>query len=100
MSRVKRMDPIEVPQVEQRRFRLFVLAVALFLVAAPLLLWYLGQFSVRAYFVVSLLWVLISSEIFAPENPDTTWWTRLQWIKLVGVLVLAYIVFERAMAVV
>lgn len=64
-----------------------------------MILWSIGQLSIRTYSVVVLLWLLVSSEVFAPESPDIQWWNRLQWVKLAGVIVLAYIFFERITAV-
>ena len=64
-----------------------------------MVLWTVDMFSIRTYFIISFAWLLISSEVFAPAEPEMIWWTRLQWIKAAGWLILAYIVFERIVAV-
>jgi len=94
------MPFISAPQVEQHRFSLFVLVVAVFVALLPVALWTAGRFSVRTYFLISFVWFLIVSEVFAPAEPETNWWRQLRWIKLLGVLVLCYIVAERVAVVV
>lgn len=99
MTWVKQMPLVSTPLVEDNRFQLFILTFSLFVVGIPILLWGIGQFSVRTYFIVVFIWLLITSEIFAPANSDVTWWRRLQWLKALGWIVLAYIVYERVAAV-
>lgn len=86
--------------IEERRFRVFLLTLLTLVTVSPLLLLAVSTFDVRTYFVVSFLWLLISSEVFAPSDPESVWWRRLQWVKVAGWLVFAYIVFERIVAVV
>jgi hypothetical protein len=88
------------PELDDRRFRLFLSTFVLFLLVAPVVLWQVDLFSIRTYFIASFLWFLISSEVFAPQEPDVRWWARLRWVKLVGWIVLAYIIFERVNAIV
>lgn len=59
------------------------------------ILWATSLVSLRTAVVVSFLWLLVSSEVFAPQDPDSGWWRRLQWIKAGGWLALSYIIFER-----
>lgn len=86
--------------VKQRRFPLFVLVFAVFLLVSPVVLWTVGLLTARTYFIACFVWLLISSEVFVPTDPDAVWWSRLQWVKAVGWVVLAYIVFERVIAVI
>lgn len=58
-------------------------------------LWAGDLVSLRTAVVVSFLWLLVSSEVFAPGDPDSGWWRRLQWLKAGGWLALSYIIFER-----
>jgi hypothetical protein len=100
MTRVKRMTLEPLPEFEDRRFRQFLSTFVLFLLVTPVILWQADLFSIQTYFIVSFLWFLISSEIFAPQEPNARWWVRLRWIKLVGWIVFVYIIFDRVNAVV
>jgi hypothetical protein len=81
-----------------RQFLLFLVTFVAFITVVPVVLWTIGQFSMRAYFTVSFIWLLVSSEVFAPSRPKADWWTRLQWIKAGGWVILGYIVLERVIA--
>jgi len=87
-------------RTQQDRFRLFVAVLLVFLGILPVLFWMVGEFSLRSYFILAFIWFLISSEVFAPSEPETVWWRRLRWIKAAGWLVLVYITGERVMAVI
>jgi hypothetical protein len=86
--------------VEQRRFPLFVLPFVIFVIVSPVALWMINLFTARTYFVACFVWLLTISEVFVPTEPDAAWWRRLQWVKAGGWIVLAYIVFERVVAIV
>ena len=86
-------------EAHQDRFRRFVVVLVAFLALLPILFWSLGEFSLRSYFILAFVWFLITSEVFAPTEPETVWWRRLRWIKAAGWLVLVYIVAERVTAV-
>lgn len=86
-------------ETQQYRFRRFVVVLVTFLAVLPILFWSLGEFSFRSYFILAFIWFLITSEVFAPAEPETVWWRRLRWIKTAGWLVLLYIVAERVTAV-
>lgn len=58
-----------------------------------------GLVSLEQYAVYAFLWLLVSSEVYAPPDPGSAWWRRLQWVKAGGWVVLAYVVFERLAAV-
>lgn len=100
MAMSEQFPTMSTPAVKQRRFPLFLLSSAIFLSVAPMVLWLADLFSIRTYFIVSFTWLLISSEVFAPADPEMVWWHRLQWVKVAGWLVLVFIVFERVVAAV
>lgn len=81
--------------IDARWFRSFLLVYVPFLFVSLVVLWALGSFAVRTYFVVAFLGLLVTSEILAPADPKTVWWKRLQWIKAGGWVVLLYILVER-----
>jgi prolipoprotein diacylglyceryltransferase len=85
---------------DKRRFQLFTFVFGIVTAILPVVLWSIGQLTLRSYCVVVLVWLLISSEVFAPKSSDIQWWNRLKWVKLAGWIVLGYIVFERITAVV
>lgn len=82
-----------------RRFRLFLVFFVPFLVLLPLVLLEFGRFTLRAYVLASFVWLLVTSEVFAPTDGTPTWWTRLRGIRAVGWLVAVWILFQRVMAV-
>lgn len=97
---LERDSTVSFPATEQRRFQVFLLIFVIFLVVFAVVLWAIGLFTARTYFIVCFLWLLVSSEVFAPSRQESLWWNRLQWVKAGGWIVLAYIVFERVVAVV
>jgi hypothetical protein len=86
--------------IEAQWFRSFLLVYAPFLFVSLAVLWALGSLSVRTYFVVAFLGLLIISEILPPADPETVWWKRLQWVKAGGWMVLLYILVERVSMVI
>lgn len=91
---------VSTPRIQQRKLRHFLSVFILFLLLSPIVLWAIELFSVRTYFIVSFVWLLICSEVFAPTDLETIWWRRLQWLKAGGWIVFIYIVVERVIAVV
>lgn len=94
------MSYIPTVKTKNQRFPLFVYAFIVVVVVLPLLLWLFEEFSPRAYFLFAFLWLLISSELFAPTEPESKWWDRLQIVKLVGWIIFIYIISERFLVVV
>ncbi len=60
----------------------------------------LNSFSVETYFVLAFVWLLISSEVFAPVDGESVWWVRLRWVKVGGWVVFAYLLFQRVTTVI
>lgn len=81
------------------RFRAFLGLSLVFLLATPVALSAVELFSIRTYALVSFVWILITSEVLAPNESGTEWWRRLRWFKIFGWFVLIYIVLERFAAV-
>lgn len=100
MTWAKRIPLISIPKVEENRFPLFLIFFTSVTVVTPVILWVLDLFVIRTYFTLSFIWLLISSEVFAPVDPDNDWWGYVLWLKLIGWLVLAYMIAERVFLVV
>lgn len=97
MSWSKRIPLLSIPKVEENRFLLFILFFTSVILVAPAILKFLDLFSIRTYFLLSFIWLLISSEVFAPADPDTDWWGYVTWLKVIGWVVLVLIVAERVL---
>lgn len=81
------------------RFRVFLALSLVFVAVAPIALSAIELLSIRTYVLVTFIWVLLSSEVLAPNESTEGWWRRLQLVKIVGWFVLMYIVVERFAAV-
>jgi len=55
----------------------------------------LGAFSLELFFVLSLISLLVVTELTAPFQITPTWRRRLLWVILIGLSGFAYIVFRR-----
>lgn len=99
VTEVRNILAVDTPAAQKRRFHLFLAVLAGVILGLPLFLVTTEQFSLRTYFVLCFLWFLISSEIFAPSDPKTRWWSRLKWIKILGWVVFAAIIAERFAAI-
>lgn len=95
VTEVRNILAVDTPATQKRRFRLFLATLAGVVLGLPLFLVTLEQFSLRAYYVISFLWFLVSSEIFAPSDPKTHWWNRLKWIRLLGWILFGLVIAER-----
>lgn len=87
------------PKAEEGNVRLLVGSFTAFAVLSPIPLSLLDMLSIRTYVLASFCWLLIASEMFAPERGDVSWWSWLQWVKAGGWIVVVYIVVERFLAV-
>lgn len=77
-----------------RRMR-FVHGVVAWLLGTILVLAVLDAFELELFFVLSLIGVLIVTELTAPVNVTPTWRKRLRWVIAVGLLIFGYIVVMR-----
>lgn len=77
-----------------RSFR-FVVAQTAGMLGSLIVLTLLGAFSLELFFVVSLISLLVVTELTAPFRITPTWRRRLLWVILVGLAGFAYIVIRR-----
>lgn len=93
-----RQSPHEIVNPDRQKLKWFVTSQLVFLLAAPVLLRYIGVFNLEVYFLIAFVWFLCVSEILVPGSPDVDWWQWIQWIKVGGFAVFAYIVVQHALA--
>lgn len=93
------MSHVPTVKTNNQRFPLFLYVFFVVVLAIPLLLWLFGEFTLRAYYVFAFLWLLISSELFAPTEPESKWWDWLQVVKIAGWVIFIYIISERFLVV-
>ncbi|MFP9193530.1 hypothetical protein ACLI4Q_18070 [Natrialbaceae archaeon A-CW1-1] len=80
----------------QRRIR-FIYYQLTWMIATILILSTLSSFSYETFFVLSLIGLLITTELTAPANVTPKWRTRLRWIILVGLIWFGYFVIRRTL---
>lgn len=73
----------------------FVAAQTAGMMAALIVLTLLSAFSLELFFVLSLISLLVVTELTAPFQITPTWRRRLLWVTLVGLSGFAYIVIRR-----
>jgi len=73
----------------------FVAAQTAGMMAALIVLTLLSAFSLELFFVLSLISLLVVTELTAPFQIMPTWRRRLLWVILVGLSGFAYIVIRR-----
>lgn len=56
---------------------------------------FFGVLSVRRLFLLIYIGFLVSFELTSPKiaNHASTWWRRLRWIQVLGLIVLAYLLW-------
>ena len=77
-----------------RRLR-FVRAQMAWMVGVILVLAALVAFSYELFFVLSLIGLLIVTELTAPVNVTPQWRSRLKWPIAIGLVIFAVIVVRR-----
>jgi hypothetical protein len=82
-----------------RRRQQFVIGTLAWQLAAVLGLVLLGALSYELFFVLSLIGFLVVIELTAPLNVRPMWRRRLKWLIAAGLLVFAYIVIRRVLAI-
>lgn len=78
----------------RRSFR-FVVAQMAGMLGSLIMLTLLGAFSYELFFVLSLISLLVVTELTAPFRITPAWRRRLLWVILVGLSGFAYIVIRR-----
>lgn len=82
-----------------RRRRRFITGTLAWQLAAALLLVLLGSLTLELFFVVSLIGFLVVTELTAPFTVTPQWRRRLRWLIALGLLVFAYVVVKRILAI-
>ena len=82
-----------------RRRQQYVTGVIAWCLSATLALVLLDSLSYELYFVVSLIGLLVVTELTAPFNLTPRWRRRLKWFILLGLLGFAYVVIRRILAI-
>lgn len=77
-----------------RRMR-FVHGQLAWMVATVLVLSLLGSLSYELFFVLSLLGLLVVTELTAPVNVTPEWRARLRWLTLLGLFGFAALILHR-----
>lgn len=77
-----------------RQFR-FVVAQTAGMMGSLIVLTLLKSFSLELFFVLSLISLLVVTELTAPFQITPTWRRRLIWVILIGLSGFAYIVIRR-----
>ncbi|WP_331234080.1 hypothetical protein [Natronorarus salvus] len=75
-----------------RRRRLFLNGQIAWMLSVIVLLTLFDALSPELFFLLSLIGLLIVTELTAPVNVTPEWRRRLRWIILVGLAVFGYIV--------
>lgn len=81
-----------------RRLR-FIYGQTAWMVATVLALVLFNSLSYELFFVVSLIGFLVIVELTAPFNVAPRWRSRLKWLIALGLVVFAYIVVKRILAI-
>lgn len=82
-----------------RRRQQFVAGQVIWLLATVVVLSLLDALSLELFFVVSLIGFLVVIELTAPVAVTPAWRRRLRWLVLLGLVVFAYIVVRRILAI-
>lgn len=100
MIELFRQTAPETAPPDRLTLRQFVTAQVAFLLVSPVVLQVLDLFTVETYFVVAYVGFLLLSEVLVPRTREADWWWWVQWIKIAGLLVFAYLVSRHVAAVV
>lgn len=77
----------------------FIRGLLAWMVGTVLVLAVLDAFAYEPFFVISLIGLLVVTELTAPINVRPVWRARLKWPILAGLLVFAYIVVRRILEI-
>ena len=82
-----------------RRRRRFITGTLAWQLAAALVLVLLDALTLELFFVVALIGFLVVTELTAPFRVTPRWRRRLRWLIAGGLLVFAYVVVKRILAI-
>lgn len=77
----------------------FVRYVVAWMLATLIILALLGSVELELFFVISLIGVLVVTELMTPFNVRPEWHRRLRWVIVLGLGVFGYIVIRRIIAI-
>ena len=60
----------------------------------------LGSLTIENYYVLSYFGLVVTAYLFAPTDPTVRWWRVVRWLLRIGLLVLCYLVWLQATAVI
>ncbi len=83
-----------------RRRQQFIHGQAAWMLATLLLLAVLGSLSLELFFVLSLIGLLVVTELTAPFNVTPEWRSRLKWLTVLGLLGFGFIIVRRVLDVI
>jgi len=69
------------------------------MVAALLVLTALGMLTPEFYFTISLIGFIAVLLLFAPVDTEPSWWFKARLVKVAGLLVFGYFVYQRILTV-
>jgi hypothetical protein len=87
-------------KIERQRLSFFLIVSLTAAVVLFMSLMAIARFSLRTYFILLFISVLLTSEIFAPADPETHWWRYIRLIRAIGWLIFAYLIYERIAAII
>jgi hypothetical protein len=73
----------------------FVYAQTAAMVASIIILVLLNAFTLELFFVLSLIGLLITTELTAPFTVTPQWRRRLRWVILLGLVGFGYLITRR-----
>ncbi len=82
-----------------RRREQFVYGQLTWMLGAIVVLVVLGSFSYELFFVISLIGLLIVTELTAPINVTPAWRRRLRWLIAIGLVGFGLIVVRRILEI-
>lgn len=77
----------------------FVYTQTAAMVASIIVLVLLDAFTLELFFVISLIGLLIATELTAPFTVTPQWRRRLRWIILLGLVGFGYLIARRIMTI-
>ncbi|WP_075935860.1 hypothetical protein [Halosegnis longus] len=82
-----------------RRQQQYISGVLAWCLSTVLVLVLLDSLSYELYFVITLIGVLVVTELTAPFNLTPRWRRRLKWLIGLGLVVFAYVVIRRILEI-
>jgi len=81
--------------MQTRRRQRFICGMVAWMLAVILVLGLIEALTYELYFVLSLIGLLVVTELTAPTNVTPEWRSRLKWLIAVGLAIFGYITVRR-----